>query len=106
MNKLYKMSCCCGRMGSIDGLFISDQDPVGLSCSFGEALGKHSDVNGVIDEGDITLVSEDQEKVLWLLELCGNSVSGYNPFEYADEETCEECGEIEDYCECDEGFQV
>lgn len=106
MLKLYSMCCDCGRGGSLSGLFIASESPVGLYCEFGEALGKHSDVQGNIEDSEITIVSEEQDKILWLQGLLGDSVSGYNPFDYTSSEgTCSECDEVEEDCECEEGFQ-
>ena len=105
------MCFCCGRMGSLDGLFVAEEEELdsirGSEISFGEALGKHSDVRGSLDEGDISIVSEDQEKIEWLVEVTGGqTISGYNPLDYIEDETCYECEESEEYCECEEGFQL
>lgn len=89
-NNPYSFFWDCCRMGDVKGLFISTQKQVdkllGKEIYFGEILGKHSEVSGTIDEGDITLVSSDQDKVNWLLELLGYTVSGYNPFDYYEPE--------------------
>ncbi len=89
-NNLYRFYWDFRRWGQVEGLFISTQEQVdkllGKEIYFGEILGKHSDVSGTIKEGDITLVSSDQDKVNWLLELLGCTVSGYNPFEYYEPE--------------------
>jgi len=94
MEKLFSFCCDCGRMGSLDGLFIATQEAVdslvGKYVHFGEVLGKHSDVGGTIEAGDITLVSDDQDKVEWLKGLLGYSISGYNPFDYYDPEEDED----------------
>lgn len=89
MLKLYRFYWDCRRGGCVEGLFIEDSDVVekyiGGDVYFGEILGKHSDVYGTLDEGDLTVISEDQEKIQWLQEILGNSVSGYNPFDYMQE---------------------
>lgn len=86
MNNLYSFYVDCGRQGSLDGLFITTQEEVdkaiGKEMYFGEVLGKHSDVQGTLEAHEITLVSTDQDKVQWLLELLGTNVSGFNPLEY------------------------
>ena len=96
-NNLYSFYWDCGRMGDVQGLFISTQEQVdkllGKEIYFGEILGKHSEVYGTIDEGDITLVSSDQDKVNWLLELLGGTVSGYNPLAYYEPEEEDEDNE-------------
>jgi hypothetical protein len=100
---LYRFHWDCGRMGDVEGLFIATQAEVdaaiGKSIYFGEILGKHSEVYGDLEEGDISLVSDDQDKVAWLQELLGSSLSGYNPLGYI-RISCAACGyEICEYGE-------
>lgn len=99
MNNLYSFYVDCGRMGSLDGLFIATQEEVdkaiGKEMYFGEVLGKHSDVGGTLEAHEIKLVSDDQEKVDWLLDLLGESVSGFNPLDYIQDS--DEDDEEEDY---------
>lgn len=86
MKILYSFYWDCGRMGSVDALFISDEETVnaalGKRVYFGEILGKHSEIYGTLKKEDITVVSTDGEKVEWLRNLLGSSVSGYNPLSY------------------------
>lgn len=86
MKKLYSFYWDCGRMGDLQGLFIAEEADVqkvlGKEVYFGEVLGKHSEVYGTVDNNDIEVVSEDQEKVEWLENLLGSTVSGYNPLDY------------------------
>ncbi len=88
MKNLYSFYWDCGRMGNLEGLFIAEesdvQNIIGKEVYFGEVLGKHSEVSGVVDKEDIEVVSEDQEKVEWLENLLGSTVSGYNPLAYYD----------------------
>ena len=91
MKNLYNFYWDCGRMGSLDGLFVASpeevEDAIGRSAYFGEVLGKHSEISGTVNHDDITLVSDDQEKVKWLVEVTGGSttISGFNPLEYLEE---------------------
>jgi len=86
MNKLgvYKLELDCGRMGSLTGLFIEESDHVDylleskIEAQFGEVLGKHSDIHCTIDEGDISLCSDDPE-VVRMVQKTG-MWCGYNPF--------------------------
>ena len=84
--KLFQFFVDCGRMGDIDGLFIACHSDVneimGKRIYFGEILGKHSEVEVVIKPDNVTVISTDQDKIIWLKELLGTSVSGYNPLEY------------------------
>lgn len=91
MRKLYQFYWDCGRMGDIEGLFVADEADVaatiGKQLYFGEILGKHSDIHGQLDEGDLTVKSEDQHFIDKLVEVIGNTdVSGYNPLNYRPEE--------------------
>ncbi len=76
----------CGRMGHVEGLFVTTRETLtaayGKRVYFGEILGKHSEVDGTLDEGDITIVTDDQAFIGKLVEYIGSSVSGYNPLSY------------------------
>lgn len=94
MKKLYSFYWNCGRMGNLKGLFIADESEVdsvlGKEVYFGEVLGKYSEIYGRVTADDIEVVSEDQEKVEWLENLLGSTVSGYNPLDYYEPEEDEE----------------
>ena len=64
------------------GLFSFDRGNilVGKDVYFGEILGKHSEVYGTIEEGEITLESDDPLVVKNAVE------SGYNPLDYLEED--------------------
>lgn len=94
---LWRFHWDCGRQGEVEGLFKATKEEVvaaiGKDVYFGEILGKHSEVYGVIEDGDITLESDDPLVVL------GAKESGYNPLDYAEYE-CSVCGDkyrAEDY---------
>lgn len=80
----------CGRMGHVEGLFVTTRDTLaaayGKDVYFGEILGKHSEVHGTLDEGDITIVTEDQSFIDKLVEYVGGDVSGYNPLGYMNQD--------------------
>jgi len=87
MLKLYKFFWDCGRMGEIDGLFVADDktvaETIGKELYFGEVLGKHSEIYGTLKKKDLTIISEDQEKINWLVDtLQGYSISGRNPLDF------------------------
>ena len=90
MLKLYRFCWPQRRGGDVEGLFVEDSDVVenaiGSDVYFGEICGKHSDVYGTLDEEDLTVVSEDQEKIEWLVDILGRSISGYNPFDYIEDQ--------------------
>lgn len=95
MKKLYKFYWDCGRQGDVKGMFIADEqevkDSIGQNIYFGEILGKHSEVYGTIDEGDITEVKVSEQTVKEMEEVLGYSISGYNPLNYI-QYTCSKCG--------------
>jgi len=81
----------CGRMGEVDGLFVSTKESLesayGKEVYFGEILGKHSEVCGTLNEGDITILTEDQDFITKFIEIMGDGgISGYNPLDYLPEE--------------------
>lgn len=89
MKKLYQFNFSCGRMGSLEGIFIAESSEVealiGKEIYFGEVLGKHSEVSGLLEESDLQVLTDDQdfietfERVLWT-----GTISGYNPLDYYD----------------------
>ena len=85
MQKLYKFHWDCGRNGDVEGIFIEDEEVVkkyiGKHVYLGEALGKHSDVNGTLDEGDIKVLTDDQEFINKCSEY-GIGRMGYKPIHY------------------------
>lgn len=74
----------CGRQGDVEGLFKATREEVknaiGKDVYFGEILGKHSDVYGVLEDCDLELVSDNPIEVINAVE------SGYNPLEYLSNE--------------------
>lgn len=99
---LFEFYANCGRMGSLDGLFIATQEEVdkaiGKYASFGEVLGKHSDIGFRLKADMITVKTADPAAVKVIKEILGVDVAGFNPLDYV---TCEECGEKRLYCEGD-----
>lgn len=69
----------CGRDGALEGRFIATKEEVakkiGEKCYFGSVLGKHSEIFGVLEESDITLVTEDP------VIVCKSATWGFNPLE-------------------------
>jgi hypothetical protein len=91
MKTIYEFYWNCGRMGSVEGTFIADSEEVdnaiGKSLYFGEILGKHSEVYGTLDEGDIVLKTQDQGFIKLFEEIMGEGwYSGYNPLHYLPED--------------------
>jgi hypothetical protein len=82
---VYKLHFDCGRMGELTGLFVERIDFVNklieskIEVYFGEALGKHSEIFGPIENQDITMVSDGEDVVNVILD--NNLQNGENPFE-------------------------
>jgi hypothetical protein len=95
MKAIYKYYVNCGRMGSLEGLFVEEKEDIAkrIDCliHFGECLGKHSNVNLPFEERHLTIVSEDARDIE-VLERLGITSVGTNPMEhhYVDKETGEE----------------
>lgn len=79
-----------GRHGSIDGLFVTTREWMealtGVTVYFGEILGKHSEV--WVDDFNwtecCTVLTEEQDKIDFLIDLLGWNISGYDPSDYFD----------------------
>ncbi len=86
MKAIYRLKFDCGRQGQLTGVFIAEKEKVkvllenGIEIYWGEVLGKHSEVYGPLDDGELTMVSESEEAIKVIEEL--GLESGYNPFEY------------------------
>lgn len=92
---LYKFYWDCGRIGSVEGVFLASKGDVnsilGKEIYFGEILGKHSEIFGVIDLGDIQLITDDQDFCEKCLKFFGDkTISGHNPIDYYEAESEEE----------------
>lgn len=80
-----------GRMGDLQGLFICEKAALeklyGKEVYFGEVLGKHSEVVVDVDAGCFEIKTEDQDFIAKFIEIMGDgTISGYNPFDYIDED--------------------
>ena len=96
MKKLYRFAWDFGRHGVVTGLFIEEearvQSAIGHYAYFGEILGKHSDVEGELQEGDITVLTDDQAFIEKANEL-GIVPHGYNPLDHIEVDEDEDDGE-------------
>ncbi len=93
MKKLYRFAWDVRRMGRVQGTFIADDSEVaaaiGREVNFGEILGKHSEIYGTIEAGEIVEVTDDQDFIA-KAEKYGVGATGYNPLEYFREDEEEE----------------
>lgn len=83
---IFKFWADCGRMGDMEGIFVSTQERVDklieskIEVYFGECLGKHSEVYGIIEPDEIKMVSNEKEAVKLMQDL--RLSNGFNPFDY------------------------
>ncbi len=95
MKAIYKFNWNFGRNGSIEGLFVEFKSYVealiGQQVNFGEVLGKHSEVCGVLGEDDLEMISDDPSLVETVEQY--DLTSGYNPI-----------AQMLDDCHYEEGF--
>ncbi len=85
---LYRFYWDCGRMGDVEGVFVADttaiKEALGKEIYLGEALGKHSEVFGPLEDKDVTLLTEDQAFIAQFETFLPRG-SGYNPLNYTPE---------------------
>lgn len=98
MKKLYKFLWECGREGNVEGLFVAGDEElyrmIGRRVYFGEILGKHSEVEGILGSDDLTILSDDQDRLKWLVDLIGSdTISGHNPLHHISID-CKGCGTL------------
>ncbi len=87
MKKLYKFKWDC-RYAFLGGLFVSTQEQIdaamGKSIWLGGKAGKHSEIYGDLEEGDLTVMSEDQKFIEEFERTVGEH--GFNPLKYISEQ--------------------
>jgi len=89
MEAIYKMEYSAGRMGDLHGIFVAEKDKMqnlidsGKDVYFGEVLGKHSEIYGPVESGDITMVTDDESIINIFKSL--NMATGYNPFDFIED---------------------
>lgn len=74
----------CGRQGHIEGMFVATNEQVEEACGkevyFGEVLGKHSEIFGVLRRDDFHLLTDDPDFVRNFEKF--KCESGFNPLNY------------------------
>lgn len=97
MKKLYEFYWDYGRSGSLTGLFVADEQfvssSIGKRVDFGDVLGKHSEVYGILEDHDFSVKSEDPTVVAVMEQVFGEcddnsfvTISGHVPYDYMEEE--------------------
>jgi len=91
MKAIYEFHWDCGSMGDVEGLFVADiedvEKAIGREVYFGEILGKHSEVYGVLELNDLAMKTDDQDFIEKFESIMGEGFySGHNPLHYLSEE--------------------
>jgi hypothetical protein len=85
MRKLYRFDWSRGRNGSVTGVFVADQaeieQAIGKQVCLGEVLGKHSNVQGTLENKDLTPLTGDLDFIEKAISY-GLVPTGYNPLRY------------------------
>ena len=88
--RLWKFKWECGQQGDLEGLFIATKKEVdsmiGIEVYFGEVLGKHSEIYGIIEDGEIIESDASDATIEELEDMFGKSICGYNPLNYISED--------------------
>lgn len=92
---LVKFNMYFGRMGGINGLFITTQNKLdkiyNKNIYFGEVLGKHSEVEGKVEASNFTTLTDEVDFIQKLERLVGSkTISGINPLHYDEVEEDED----------------
>lgn len=78
----------CGRSGDVYGTFSTTEEELSKNYEknvyFGEILGKHSEIYGILEKKDITILTDDQDFINKAINY-GLIPCGYNPLEYITE---------------------
>lgn len=91
---IYKFFFDCGRMGELEGIFVAKPKDVkrlvdsGEELYFGEVLGKHSEICGVVTLENFIFVT-DEEEIVNFFEI-HEMATGINPLSYFEEEGAED----------------
>ncbi len=88
MIRLYEYSESFGRMGRLESLFLAGDNLIekmkGVELFADEALGKHSEIYIVLDDTNLEVRSDDQEKLEWVSSVLADPdghISGLNLFD-------------------------
>lgn len=83
MKGVYRFQFDAGRNGMLHGLFVADDEEIkalmGRHLYFGEVLGKHSEIQGPLEDSDVKLVTQDKTFVKMFEEL--GCATGFSPWD-------------------------
>lgn len=85
---LWRFHWDMGHQGAVEGIFVATQREIAEALDkrvyFGDILGKHSDVHGVLEDADLTMLTAEPAAVDTFQRYV--KTSGYNPLDYLEEE--------------------
>jgi hypothetical protein len=85
---LWRFHWDCRRAGHVRGLFVATDEEIkagiGKAVYFGEILGKHSEVQGTLEEKDLERLTDDADFIAKFEQY--DCASGYNPLKYFQDE--------------------
>lgn len=79
MKRVYRYSESFGRMGDLESVFVTDEETIAKlrekrRLPLGEVLGKHSQIDATIDDSTISMISEEQVIVDFVMHSLGGVV--------------------------------
>lgn len=84
--KLYRYQQDYGRMGSLDGVFIADEDDLkwfmGAEVWADDILGKHSEVQVCFNANTVRALDISDQSVSELHKVLGKNISGTTPYDF------------------------
>jgi hypothetical protein len=98
---LYKYHQDYGRMGTLEGVFIMDEDKYndyvkGRSVWEFDILGKHSEVRVEFNDDTVTKLDVSDTTVADMLKVLGVVISGITPHDYFDQFAEQDEEDVED----------
>lgn len=101
MKKLYSFSFEYYRVGLFEGLFFAEEEDlnnvIGKDIYFGEIFGRHSELVQNFEREDFKVVALSQETLSELNSYFGDTISGYNPIDYIEDEDEEQLTTLKSY---------
>lgn len=84
--KLYRYEEDFGRMGSLSGVFLADDQDLkwfmGARVWDSDILGKHSEIQITFDSDTVKTLDVSESTVHDLLRVIGKNISGTTPYDY------------------------
>lgn len=89
MKKLYSFQFDFYRVGLFEGLFFAEEEDldkvIGKDIYFGEIFGRYSELVQNFEREDFKEINLSPESLIELQNHFGDTIAGYNPFDYLEE---------------------